>query len=224
METPTAVAYDRTMDDENPYRSPNQPSAADKGREREADARDASDAFAGRLTTVATYFEPIQADLARSRLEGEDIPTFIEGGEFASMAWHLSLANRGIKVQVPTEHAERASALLSETSRSSAGRKQIDEDRAKADENEPACDDDGEAEHEPQPTVREQNADRAFRGAAMGLLFLPLQLYVFWLLLKVFVSEESLSRNSRNRAFAAAAVNFPLIVLFCLFLRSLFRR
>ena len=58
----------------------------------------------------------------------------------------------------------------------------------------------------------------------MGLLFLPLQLYVFWLLLKVFVSEESLSRNSRNRAFAAAAVNFPLIVLFCLFLRSLFRR
>lgn len=221
---PTAVAYDGTMDDENPYRSPNQPSAADEGREQEASSGDAGDAFAGRLTTVATYFEPIQADLARSRLEGEDIPTFIEGGEFALMAWHLSLANRGIKVQVPTEHAERASTLLSETSRASAGRKQIDEDRAKADENEPACDDDGEAEYEPEPTVREQNADRAFRGAAMGLLFLPLQLYVFWLLLKVFVSEESLSRHSRNRALVAAAVNFPLIVLFCLFLRSLFHR
>jgi len=211
------------MDDENPYRSPNQPSVADNGREREADARDAGDPFAGRLTTVATYFEPIQADLARSRLEGEDIPTFIEGGEFASMAWHLSLANRGIKVQVPTEQAERASALLSKASLASAGHKQGDEGRAEADEKEPEFDDDREAEDEPEPTVREQNADRAFRGAAMGLLFLPLQLYVFWLLLRVFVSEESLSRHSRNRAFAAAAINFPLIVLFCFFLRSLFR-
>src|SRR5712691_2216832 len=100
------------MKDENPYRSPNPSASAEESRTPKGVAADRGEAFAGRLTTVATYFEPIQADLARSRLGDEGIPAFIQGGEFASMAWHFTLANQGVKVQVPTEDAERALAIL----------------------------------------------------------------------------------------------------------------
>jgi hypothetical protein len=57
----------------------------------------------------------------------------------------------------------------------------------------------------------------------IGVLFMPLQLYVFWLLLKVFVSEEQLSRRSRNRAFVAVAISLPMTILLCLLLRKAFR-
>jgi hypothetical protein len=209
------------MDDRNPYRSPDPPSADETGHGRDAGASDHAEALAGRLTTIATYYVPIQAELARSRLEADGIPAFIEGGEFASMAWHLLLANQGIKVQVPTEDAERAAALLKVASQT-ADHGHADEGGPEADANE-AEDDDGGPADEPPPTGREQNADRAFRGAVIGLLFLPLQLYVFWLLLKVFISEEPLSERLRNRAFVAAAINLPLIVVLGFFARSLFR-
>jgi hypothetical protein len=210
------------MNDENPYRSPNPSASAEEGRKPKAAAAAGGEPFEGRLTTVATYFEPIQADLARSRLGGEGIPAFIQGGEFASMAWHLTIANQGVKVQVPTEDAERALAILSETS-PAGGQEDGDELWPQIAENEAGFSDDREVEAEPLQTVREQNADRAFRGAVIGLFFLPLQLYVFWLLLKVFVSEESLSRRCRNRAFIAAAINLPLMLLLCFLLRSFFR-
>jgi hypothetical protein len=211
------------MNDENPYKSPNPSASADEGREPKAAAADAGKAIAERLTTVATYFEPIQADLARSRLGDEGIPAFIQGGEFASMAWHLTLANQGVKVQVPTEHAERALAILSDTSPAGASQEHGDEGWPQTDDSEAGFSDDREAEAEPLQTVREQNADRAFRGAVIGVLFMPLQVYVFWLLVKVFVSEESLSRRSRNRAFVAAAISLPMTILLCLLLRTAFR-
>jgi Putative prokaryotic signal transducing protein len=211
------------MNNENPYKSPAPSPAAEVGPKPRTAAADAGEAFEERLTTVATYFEPIQADLARSRLGDEGIPAFIQGGEFASMAWHLTLANQGVKVQVPTEHAERALAILSDTLPAGASQELGDEDWPQTDENEASFSDDREAEAEPLHTVREQNADRAFRGAVIGLLFLPLQFYVFWLLLKVFVSDESLSKRSRNRALVATAISLPMTILLCLLLRKAFR-
>jgi hypothetical protein len=210
------------MTDENPYKSPAPSSSAEEVRSPKPAAVDAGEPFAGRLTTVATYLEPIQAELARSRLDAEGIPAFIQGGEFASMAWHLTLANQGVKVQVPTEDAERAMAILSETS-AAGGQEHGDEHWPQTAENEAAFGDDHDVVAEPLQTVREQNADRAFRGAVIGLFFLPLQLYVFWLLLKVFVSEEALSGRSANRAFVAAAINLPLMLLLCFLSRLLFR-
>jgi hypothetical protein len=209
------------MDDRNPYRSPEPPSPDDEPAE--SGAADDRTPFTGRLTTVATYFEPIQADLARARLEGEGIRAFIEGATFASMDWHLSLANRGVKVQVPTEDAERASALLRNPSRAAhvehGGDESTDFDNGDAEE-----DDDQETEDEWELTVRDESAERAFRGAVFGLLFFPIQFYVFWLLLKVFVSDEPLSPRSRRRALVAAAINLPLIVIIGFWLKSFFPR
>jgi hypothetical protein len=67
-------------------------------------------------------------------------------------------------------------------------------------------------------TKREQDADRALRGAVIGLLFLPLQLYVFWLLLRVFVSDEELGAGKRRKAVVAALINLPIMFSFCLLL------
>ncbi len=129
------------------------------------------------------------------------------------MAWHLAVANRGIKVQVPSEYVDRALEILSPAST----------DAERSPEAESDADGDDEAQSEQQLTVREQNADRAFRGAAIGVLFIPLQIYVFWLLMKVLVSDEPLSRLSRHRAIIAAAINIPLMIVLGLFVRSFFR-
>ena len=76
-------------------------------------------------------------------------------------------------------------------------------------------------EPEPPLTSREQNADRAFLGAVFGLLFWPLELYVFWLLLKVYTSDEELHPLKRRKALFAALINLPLMVMFCLILGRL---
>ncbi|HZU35229.1 MAG TPA: hypothetical protein VFA18_04955 [Gemmataceae bacterium] len=68
---------------------------------------------------------------------------------------------------------------------------------------------------EPPPNVREQTARRAVRGAVLGLLLWPLQLYVFWLLLRVFLSDEPLTPETRRLATIAACINLPVIALCC---------
>jgi hypothetical protein len=196
------------MDDNNPYRSPNLPPSPDKGREQVSAVQQRPQPFSESLVTVATFFQPIQAELAKSELAAEGIPAFIQGGEFASMAWHLTVANRGVKVQVPKERAERALEILSQ--------------KPSADAITTEADDDGEGEALHELTAREQDADRAFRGAVIGLLFIPLQLYVFWLLIKVFVSDQPLAKRWRNKAVLAAVINLSSMALLCLLARSLF--
>ncbi len=211
------------MDDQNPYRSPNPPLDDNEPGHRELEAAAAKEPFTGRLATIARFLEPIEADLARGRLQADGIRVFIEGSGFASMNWPLSMGNRGVKLQVPTEDAERATAILNELS-------QANDEDAGEDEWSETDDDEADAygkqepDDEPELTVREQIADRAFRGAVLGVLFLPIQFYVFWLLLRVFVSDEPLSSRLRGRALIAAAINLPLIVLISFWLKGFFPR
>ena len=65
-----------------------------------------------RLTTVASYDEPVRAHAARNCLESAGIPAVISDSEIVAMDWLLSNAVGGIKVQVWEEDAERAAALL----------------------------------------------------------------------------------------------------------------
>jgi hypothetical protein len=70
-------------------------------------------------------------------------------------------------------------------------------------------------------TVREENADRAFRGAILGLLFIPIEFYAVWLVLNVLSSEERMSNRSRNRTVWAAVISLPLVLLMLFVLASL---
>jgi hypothetical protein len=71
--------------------------------------------------------------------------------------------------------------------------------------------DEPDLEEEPPRSSREQLASYAFRGALLGILLPPLELYVLYLLFKVFVSQERLGARYRN--FAVVAAIIMLIVL-----------
>jgi hypothetical protein len=76
-------------------------------------------------------------------------------------------------------------------------------------------------EAEEKLTRREEDADRAFRGTVVGILFFPIQFYALWLLVKVFASEERLRAEKRKRAIAAAALCIPCVILWCMVLRMM---
>ncbi len=69
------------------------------------------------------------------------------------------------------------------------------------------------------PNQAEANAERAFRGAAFGLIFVPLQFYVTLLLADVYFAGEKLRPRYRRRAIVAAIVNFLFLVLLTFYLR-----
>ncbi len=73
---------------------------------------------------------------------------------------------------------------------------------------------------EPDPlTRREDMAERAFRGAVIGILFVPWQLCVAWLLLKIYFSDERLEPAHCRKAFVAATINFLYVLIVCIFLK-----
>jgi len=176
------------------------------------------------VKTVATFWDPIEADLARNYLKSRGMPVVLEGAESVSMAWLLTNAVGGIKLQVREEDADTALAILAEGAPAGPpASAQPGEEISSASEVEPFDERGAEdaAESEPALSRREQNADRAFRGAVLGLLFIPLQMYVFWLLLKVFLSDEPLRPDKRRNAILAGIINLPMVFGFCLFFRAI---
>ncbi len=190
------------------------------------------------MTTIATYGDVVEANLARSLLESADIRAFLADEGTVGLAWHLTTALGGVKLQVADEDAKKAAAALfaqrdhhlneSETDDLLQGagddrthRVAGGDDRRAG--NEQAVDDlpepDSHASEFPdtvaetEPTLRELTAVRALRGAILGILLFPIQFYVFWLLLKIFVSEERLDPAPRRKAFVAALINVPFIVI-----------
>lgn len=168
------------------------------------------------LETVGTYWSPVEANLAKVHLEAAGIPAFLTGEQAVAMTWLFANAVGGIKLQVATRDADRALACLAETEPLTDQEIDDAEEWGQADEegtsSEPA---DTIAEKDldswPDLTAREQQADRALRGAILGLLFFPLQFYVFYLLLNVCFSAGGLRREYRRHAFIAAMLNLPMI-------------
>jgi hypothetical protein len=66
---------------------------------------------------------------------------------------------------------------------------------------------------DPPDTARERAAERAYRAAVLGLLLVPLQLYVFWLVLKVFLSDDRLAPRPRRRAVVAGVICVPFVLV-----------
>jgi hypothetical protein len=172
------------------------------------------------LVTVGTYPTSLEAQLAKNRLQAAGIPAILLDGEVADMAWYLTNAVGGVKLQVQPGAAEQARAVLA---RVHSGEENAPSGEQTADEGmEMGLLPGGEVpedEEEESQTGRERDAERAWRGAVLGLLFFPFQLYVFWLLLKVFVSNDPLGPRFRRLAWGAALLNLPFIIGFCLILR-----
>ena len=86
------------------------------------------------LKTIARYPFPHEAHIARSRLESEGIPAFVADEHTISMQWLYSNAMGGVRLQAPSEVADRAISILNED-RESDLIAQEGEDRQKC----PAC-------------------------------------------------------------------------------------
>jgi hypothetical protein len=166
--------------------------------------------MADRLQTVATFSNLIVANMARNKLESAGIKAFLNDQEMAGGLWHLSGALGGVKLQVAESDAERAVDVLEQSGDDAAATSRHEDDprseQSALDEysgGDPHADD-SDDDDEIEFTPREQNADRVFRGSIVGVLFLPVQFFVLWLLLKILLSSERLSPAHRSRAVMGA--------------------
>ncbi len=65
-----------------------------------------------RWETVATFSQPVEAHLARARLEAEGIPCVVADEYLVRVNWLLSNAVGGVKLMVPAWEAPRARDVL----------------------------------------------------------------------------------------------------------------
>ena len=87
------------------------------------------------LVTVATFDQPIAAEMARSKLEAVDVRVFLADEATVRMAPHLGSAMGGVKLQVRENDLELAlSVLEAETDRPSEGASHEDVASEAADE------------------------------------------------------------------------------------------
>jgi Putative prokaryotic signal transducing protein len=167
------------------------------------------------FVSVASFWNTTEAQLAKNRLAECGIRAFLSGEATVGMLWHYANAVGGVRLLVEGTNAEEARALLAEQPDLADFDQTAPEETTESQPN--AADESDDVA----PTKCEETAERAFRGAIIGLWLLPLQLYVFWLLLRVFVSDEQLTGKHRNRAIVAAMINLPLMIGFCYLLRVL---
>ncbi|MDZ4688097.1 MAG: DUF2007 domain-containing protein [Planctomycetaceae bacterium] len=73
-----------------------------------------------RLIPVATFATPEEAEIGRSVLDAEGIPSFLENSNTVGMLWHLGNATGWVKLLVGEDHAEQAAELLQPTRREDA--------------------------------------------------------------------------------------------------------
>ena len=161
-----------------------------------------------RLVTVATFNDPIAAALAKNYLESEDIDACLIDETTVATDWMIAGAIGGIKLQVSPMQLERAEMLLA----------MLREEQA---EDEPVAStaiatqevaEELQAEREDKEPIN-QLADKAFRSAVFGFLFVPLQFYTLYLLFLLREEPGKVSPNRRWKVWASLLLNIPLIAI-----------
>lgn len=64
------------------------------------------------IITITTYINPLDAHLAKGRLEAEGIPAFVAHEHHIWANWMLSQALGGVKVQINSTHFEAAQQVI----------------------------------------------------------------------------------------------------------------
>lgn len=184
----------------------------------------------GRLITIETYDNAMQATLARNYLEAAGVRCVLADEHAVSSLWHLSNAIGGIKLQVAEEDFDRACELLDDVEnqhRSPAEPKAEppaspasgDASDSASLEPKPGADE----EDEPPLNAREDNAERAFRAVLVGCMIIPLQLYATWVLLDVWQSELPIRPAVLRKLYWAIGLHIPMVLVALLVIYFIFR-
>lgn len=173
--------------------------------------------------TIARFVDPIEASMAKNCLDEAGLPAFLADADTVATVWTFSNALGGIKLQVAGLDADTARAILGERHDVSADdaaeliREAIATRPAPEDGGDDLPPDDDDDPDEPEPSRREKNAERALRAAVFGIFFFPIAFYASFLLMKVVFSDEPLADAPTKRAYTAAAINLPFLVILYLF-------
>lgn len=151
----------------------------------------------GNLVTVAEFSMVAEAHIVHGRLEEEGIPATITDENIVAMAWHLSQAVGGIKVQVAPQDVERARDLLARI-----------ESQSPPDES---------LEDVPDPV--QDLVRKALIAAFLGLAFPPIQLYSIWLILRIFVSTAGAWKSVLGKIVLALLLDAWVILVIWSMLR-----
>jgi len=158
--------------------------------------------MAEKLVTITTFDMPTEAHLAKNLLAANGLAPFLADEFTVGVAWHLSNALGGIKLQVAETDAERAIAALEGPEGAVPDVKEQLRGIAEI-EGAPA---------ETPVSISDRTADRALRAALLGLLFIPLfQLYSLWMIGGLFFSGQKISKRGWRKIWVAGMLD--LIVL-----------
>lgn len=174
--------------------------------------------------TVGTYFDQTEAQAALLAIQREGILGTLEGAEIAAMDWLMVNAIGGIRLKVPADQADYAREILESHRPKGAIANQ---DWELAEESTEENDDDvrGEFGNEDderagEPNAREKMASRALNMAVFGYVIWPFHVYAWFLLVRVFTSDEPLARRFRRRGWFAFWLTLPIFVISLVLLRE----
>jgi hypothetical protein len=198
-----------------------------------------------KLITIATFGNAVEANLAKNRLETAGIRAFLADADTVDMAWQLTGAVGGIKLQIPADDEEVALSLLEKpleavsrratgsprrkkrkviklTAITAAGPNMPSQPADELDEDEDEGDAYGEDDDEEDEEMSEidQAAERAWKSALLGILFFPIEFYALALLLHIFFGRNKPSPGLRWKVAVAAGVNVFVLAVWFLFMTA----
>ncbi len=181
------------------------------------------------LVTIGTYWDVVEARLAKIHLEAAGIRSVLQNEHSVSMNW-LEFANvsKGVQLQVDSGNVDAAIEVLEQ--KSPAG----DEIGDKWNTHEEIAEEVGEEPIDPEPAIRqdessndeekyaplnsrEQRVQRGYLTAIVGLMFLPLEFYSTYLLGVSLLSDEPLRPTIRQKAGRAFLINGCVLLAYFLF-------
>lgn len=144
------------------------------------------------MVTIARFYWPVQAYMARCRLATCGIEAWVPDEYTTSLLWHYSNLLGGVRLQVQPGDVDDARSILDDVPQSA---------------------------EETVPTEDEKDTARALRSAIFGVLQPLFYLWSLWLVARVFLRPSPLNAIERRNVLlaivliAAPALEFLLYTL-----------
>ena len=230
-----------------------------------------------KLVTIASYLEPVEADMLQYRLEEQGIRCVLDNFGAVQMAWILTQAVGGIKLLVFEQDVDQARAIIAEmqeelaeakrqaaaaaedqenklaghpsgaaneekfaeqdqTSSAEDQRSEVSENtspwsppqshaplsaeanhRAEHATSQPLANEDEDSDDLPILNGREEMALKSLRAVIIGYLFMPLQFYATFLILKALLDPRPIMTEVERKLNWAIGLNGFFWFGFCIF-------